>query len=231
MAKAVLPEPNTMTLLSSLLVLFPTLIISLAGVDLVWLCLADSWQSGLLRLGLLLLVLYGLPMLAYRFHAWRYPLVEGISYLQNQDYSPWWGSHQIQAIYIAFPLLEAGLRLIPGGFSAWLRLWGSHIGRHVYWTPGLEIADRGLLTIGDRVVLGHRVGLYSHIIKPKRQNLLLYIKRVAIGDDTFIGAGSHLGPGVVIAPGTQLNAGSNLYLNQAVSGSVAASVAPKKAAI
>lgn len=217
MAKAVLPYPDTMTLLSSLLALFPSLIIGLAGSVLVWLCVADSWLIGLSRLGLLLFVLYGLPVLIYRLHAWRYPVVEGVSYLQGQHYSPWWGSHQIQAIYITFPLLEAGLRLIPGAFSAWLRLWGAQIGHHVYWTPGLEIADRGLLTLGDRVVMGHRVGLYGHVIKPKRQDLLLYVKRIAIGDDTFVGAGSRLGPGVVVAPGTYLSAGSDLYPNQAIS--------------
>ncbi|MDZ8263638.1 DapH/DapD/GlmU-related protein [Nostoc sp. ChiQUE01b] len=162
------------------------------------------------------LSIYGLPVLVYRLHEWVYPVREGISYLQNKEYNSWWGSHQIQAIYIAIPALEAVLRLIPGVFSCWLRLWGAKVGRDVYWTPGLEIADRSLLEIGDRVVIGHRVGIYSHIIKPRKQNLMLYVKKVKIGSNVFVGAGSHLAPGVVIGDGSYLPAASNLYPNQKV---------------
>jgi hypothetical protein len=211
-----------MTLLSTLLTVFPAVIMGLAGMTFVWLCLANSWALGLLRLGLLLFVLYGLPVLTYRCHNRFYPLSEGVSYLRGQQYSPWWGSHQIQLIYIAFPVLETVLRLIPGAFSAWLRLWGAQVGQQVYWTPGLEIADRGLLTVGNRVVLGHRVGLYAHVIKPKRQDLLLYVKRIQIGDDAFVGAGSRLGPGVGVQPGSYLGAGSDLYPNQNIASQAAA---------
>ncbi|MEM9905567.1 MAG: acyl transferase [Cyanobacteria bacterium P01_D01_bin.44] len=203
-----------MTLLSRLLAFFPTLVIGLSGISFVWLCLADSWLTGMLRFGICLFVIYGLPVVVYRFHTWFYPISEGISYLQGEQYSPWWGSHQIQAIYIAFPTLETVLRLIPGMFSAWLRLWGAEIGQHVYWTPALEIADRGLLSIGDGVVIGHRVGLYAHVIKPKRQDLMLYVKPIQIGAGAFVGAGSHLGPGVVVEAGGYLSAGSDVYPNR-----------------
>ena len=141
-----------------------------------------------------LFFLYGFPLLAYHLHRFVYPLAHGISYLQGSDYSPWWGSHQFQLIYIAFPALEILLRLVPGVFSAWLRLWGANIGKQVYWTPALEIADRGLLTIGDGVVFGHRVGMYSHIIKPRRDNLMLYLNPITIGDGSFIRNYLHLEP-------------------------------------
>jgi acetyltransferase-like isoleucine patch superfamily enzyme len=95
-------------------------------------------------------------------------------------------------------------------------LWGAKVGRNVYWTPGLEIADRGLLEIGDRVVIGHRVGIYSHIIKPRKQDLMLYVKKVKIGNDVFVGAGCHLAPGVVIKDGVYIPVATNLYLNQKV---------------
>lgn len=45
--------------------------------------------------------------------------------------------------------------LIPGIFSCWLRLWGAKVGRDVYWTTRLEIADRSLLEIGDRIRVTH----------------------------------------------------------------------------
>jgi acetyltransferase-like isoleucine patch superfamily enzyme len=95
-------------------------------------------------------------------------------------------------------------------------LWGAKVGRNVYWTPGLEIADRGLIEIGDRVIVGHRVGLYSHIIKPRKQDLMLYVKKVKIGNNVFLGAGSHISPGVVIPDGSYLSVATNFYPNQKV---------------
>lgn len=203
-----------MTWLSKVLSLFPTVVIGLAGASALWLPMADSYIEALLRLVLLCFVLYGLPLLVYRLHNRFYPVVEGVSYLQGDRYSSWWGSHQIQLIYIAFPALESLLRLVPGLFSAWLRLWGASIGQQVYWAPGLEIADRGLLKVGDRAIIGHRVGLYAHVIKPKRQNLMLYVKPIKIGANAFIGSASRLGPGVVINPGDWVPVTSDLFPNQ-----------------
>lgn len=203
-----------MTFLSRLLSLFPTLLIGLVGLLCWFLCIATQWLEVSLYLFLVGCVLYGLPLLAYRLHNRFYPVTEGVSYLQGEAYSPWWGSHQIQLIYIAFPVLETLLRLIPGVFSIWLRLWGSEIGKQVYWAPGLEIADRGLLSMGDRAIIGHRVGLYAHVIKPKRQDLMLYVKRIQIGPDAFIGSASRFGPGVVIPSKGYVSVNSDLFPNQ-----------------
>jgi hypothetical protein len=201
-----------MTVLSTILLFFPTLVLILIGAAIVYLAYAPSIFSVVA----VLLTIYGLPVLVYRLHQWVYPVGEGISYLIGKEYSPWWGSHQIQVIYITIPVFEAVLRLIPGAFSCWLRLWGAKVGRDVYWTPALEIADRGLLEIGDRVVVGHRIGISSHIIKPRKQNLMLYVKKVKIGNDVFLGAGSILAPGVVIGDGTFLPMDTNLSPNQQV---------------
>ena len=201
-----------MTPLSLLLSLFPTAVLLLAVSVLIWLFVAPSAIAVLL----LLLVLYGLPLIAYRLHARIYPIRQGTSYLRGTTYSPWWGSHQLQQIYIAFPVLEAILRLIPGAFSLWLRLWGSQVGRGVYWTPAIEIADRGLLDIGDRVVFGYRVGLYGHVVKPKQNNLLLYVNTVKIGSDAFVGAGSVLGPGTELGEGSFLPAESRLAIDRTI---------------
>ncbi|OUL19189.1 acyl transferase [Nostoc sp. 106C] len=201
-----------MTFLSTILSFFPTFILMLTGAAIVYLAYSPSIFSILA----VLLSIYGLPVIVYRWHQWVYPVPEGITYLCGKEYSPWWGSHQIQVIYITIPVLEAVLRLIPGAFSFWLRLWGAKVGRNVYWTPGLEIADRGLLEIGDRVIMGHRVGISSHVIKPRKQNLMLYVKKVKIGNDVFVGAGSIFAPGVVIGDGTFLTMATNLSPNQQV---------------
>ncbi|HEY9749754.1 MAG TPA: acyl transferase [Allocoleopsis sp.] len=205
-------ERQGMTWLSTLLAFFPALVMLLAGSLFLLICISPSIWAVLL----LLFSVYGLPLLIYRIHARFYPVLEGISYLQGEEYSPWWGSHQIQAIYIAFPALETLLRLIPGAFSFWLRLWGSKVGTGVYWTPHLEIADRGLLEIGDRVVFGHQVGLYPHIIKPRKQDLMLYVKKIKIGDGVFLGAWNHIGPGVAVQAGTYIPVFTHVYPNQTI---------------
>ncbi|MDM9582004.1 acyl transferase [Nostoc sp. GT001] len=201
-----------MTVISKILSFFPTFILLLTGAAIIYL----AYSPNIFSILAVFLSIYGLPVLVYRLHEWVYPVREGISYLLGEEYSPWWGTHQIQVIYIAIPVLEAVLRLIPGVFSCWLRLWGAKVGRDVYWTTRLEIADRSLLEIGDRVVVGHGVGIYCHIIKPRKQNLMLYVKKVKIGSNVFVGAGSNLAPGVVVADGSYLPAATKLYPNQKV---------------
>ncbi len=140
-------------------------------------------------------MLYAVPVAAYRVHEWLWPLAEGPSRIDAPGYSPWWGGHQCQVMYSAFPALEAALRLVPGLYSAWLRLWGGRVGRGVYWTPLVEITDRALIEVGDGVVFGHRVACYAHLVKPRSDGLVLYVRRIRIGDGVLLGAGSRLGPG------------------------------------
>jgi hypothetical protein len=201
-----------MTILSRVISFFPALILLLTGTAIFYFLTSPSIFSILA----VLLSIYGLPLLAYRLHEYFYPVQEGISYLHVKEYNPWWGSHQIQLIFIAIPVLETILRLIPGLFSWWLRLWGAKVGQNVYWTPALEISDRGFLEIGDRVVIGHRVGIYSHIIKPHKADLMLYVKKIKIGNDVFIGAGSRLAPGVVLSDKTFLTLATDLRPNQRI---------------
>lgn len=201
-----------MTILSTILLFFPTLILLLTGSVIVYFI----YFHNLFCIFAIFLFIYGLPLLVYHLHEKFFPIKQKVSYLIGKKYNPWWGSHQIQVIYIAIPVLESGLRLIPGVFSLWLRLWGSKIGKNVYWTPGLEIADRGLLEIGDNVVMGHRVGISSHVIKPRKQNLMLYVKKVKIGNHVFVGAASNIAPGVVINDGQFIAVNTILLPNQKV---------------
>lgn len=199
-----------MTKLSVILSFFPTLVLVLIGIAFLSMCA----EPGILSVAAFLFSLYGFPLLVYKIHKYFHPIKEGISYLQGKEYSPWWGSYQIQSIYNAIPLLEAILRLIPGAFSVWLRLWGARVGDSVYWTTEVEIGDRELLEIGDRVIFGHKVGIYPHAIKPKRDNLMLYVKKVKIGNDVFLGAGSRLAAGAAIEDGAYLPLMTDIYPNQ-----------------
>lgn len=201
-----------MSVLGTLVSLFPALVVGLALAAALWLLAAP----GVLPVLALVFVLYGLPPLAFRLHERHFPLREGGSRLVGKAYSPWYGGHQLQLVYLSFPGLERLLRLVPGLFSAWLRLWGAKVGRGVYWTPHFEISDRSLVEIGNSVIFGHRAGVYPHVIKPRRDNLLLLVKRVRIDDGAFVGAGSVLGPGVHVHAGAIVEAGQHVYPNTEV---------------
>ena len=166
----------------------------------------------------LLAVLYLLPVACFRVHNTIWPLTEGFTHLDAPEYSPWWGGHQCQVMYSAFPALEAALRLIPGLYSAWLRLWGSRVGRRVYWTPRVDITDRSLLEIGDDVVFGHLVACYAHLVKRQPDGLVLYVKRICIGSGVLLGAASRLGPGVRIDDGATLDIRTDVLPGQRIHG-------------
>ena len=187
--------------------LFPTAVLLTAVSFVVLAVLRSSFWPLLVSV----FVIYGVPLLAFHWHQHRFALKEGASHLVGHHYSPWWGGHQIQLLFIAFPMLENVLRVVPGLFSIWLRAWGSSVGRRVYWTPACRIGDRSLLIIGDDVIFGYDVGMSSHLIKRTRKNILLYVKRITIGDGVFVGAGAVIGPGVHIEAGATIDVGEHLY--------------------
>lgn len=188
---------------------FPVMLIGLAGWSIVSFLLRPTFVS----FADVAFVIYLFPVAIHRITVFLYPLEPGLSNLAERRFSPWWASHQIQLMYAAFPGLEALLRMIPGAYSAWLRLWGARIGRNVYWTPRMEIHDRGLLDLGDGVVFGHKVELYGHTVMPKRSRMLLYVAPIRVGSGAFVGAGSRLAPGVVVEDGAVVPILTDLYMN------------------
>lgn len=200
-----------MSLAGRLLTFFPAFVIACAAGTVAAMIVTRSP----LWLVALFFCIYGLPLLTFRAIDRIRPLHEGRSYLDGPRYSPWWGSHNIQRIYIAFPQIESLLQLIPGAFSLWLRLWGSRIGRRVYWTPRVEIADRSLLDVGDDVVFAHKVECYAHAIKPgRRGRLVLFVRRIRIGSRVFLGAGTRIGPGVRVGDDTLVPILSDIYISK-----------------
>jgi hypothetical protein len=202
-----------MSLASRLLLWFPALHLAATLLAIAWFVAAPGWATALAAPA----AVYGLPLAVWRVHQRLAPLREGVSRLVSGPYSPWWGSHQLQWWFIAVPALEEALRAVPGLFSLWLRAWGAQVGAGVYWAPGLVLADRPLLEVGDRVVLGHGVQISAHIIKPtdEGRDLLCVVRRVRVGDGAFLGAACRLGPGVVVGAGVLVAAGSD-HLGRAV---------------
>ena len=171
-------------------------------------------EAGVASVPALLAALYLLPVACFRAHNAFWPIVEGRSRLDTPEYSPWWGGHQFQIVYSAFPALEAALRLIPGAYSAWLRLWGSRIGRRVHWTPRVEITDRSLLEVGDDVVFGHLVACYAHVVMRRHGGVLLYVRRIRIGRGVLLGFACRLGPGVRVDDGIVLESRTDVFVGR-----------------
>lgn len=159
---------------------------------------------------------YLVPLLIQRIVLGIYPMKEGGAYigLEEHTFSPWLFSLRVQQIYLVFPQLERLLFYLPGMYSAWLRAWGSNIGKNVFWTPGTIINDRSLMDVGDFVIFGHNTYMSSHFLRVKNGRFFVYVKKIKIGSGSFIGAFSKMGPGTNIAPGSQVQAMSLFSLNR-----------------
>jgi hypothetical protein len=189
-----------MTLGGRLVSFFPFAMIVLNFIALGYFAAQPSTWTALL----LIATLYLPPPIAFRIHNRFFPLREGISRLDAPGYSPWWAAHQFQLFYEAAPQLEYALRIIPGLYSVWLRMWGARVGYGIYWTPRVEIVDRPLMEIGDRVVFGHKVECYAHVIRVKNDQMKLLVKKIRIGGNCVLGGGARLGPGAVVPAGSNV---------------------------
>jgi hypothetical protein len=163
-----------------------------------------------------LLTPYLFPLILQRIVLGLYPMTEGGSYigLDEKKFQPWLFSLRIQQIYLVFPQLERLLFFLPGMYSAWLRAWGSKIGKSVFWTPGTIVNDRSLMDVGDFVIFGHNTYMSSHLLRVKNGKFFVYVKKIKIGSYTFVGAFTKMGPGTTIAQGSQIQVMSNFSVNQ-----------------
>lgn len=114
----------------------------------------------------------------------------------------WWTLLQLQMIFCRLPALEELLRLVPGIYSSWLRLWGARIGRLTFWSPATLILDRSYLQVGDDVVFGAGVRVNPHVFaKNSTEGFDLLLGTVKIGDRARIGGYSLLTAGAEVASG------------------------------
>ena len=155
-----------------------------------------TWWIRLLCAGA---VLYLLPPLTVRAFLTLGRFKEGVIALGSKDFFLWWTSFQCQMIFCRFPALEELLRLVPGLYSSWLRLWGARIGRLTFWAPGTLILDRPFLRLGNDVVFGTGVRLNAHVadLDSNGQRRLL-LATVEVGDRCHIGGYSLLTAGTKI---------------------------------
>ena len=147
-------------------------------------------------------ILFLLPPLVVRASTWWRPLASGRLEPGSRGFLHWWFTAQWQVIFARLPVLEEMIRMVPGLYSLWLRLWGARVGSLVYWSPGVVILDRPLVRIGSRVILGVGARLTPHVLAPNgARRMALYLSPITIGDGALIGGYSVLLPGCEVAEG------------------------------
>ena len=147
-------------------------------------------------------ILFLLPPLVVRASTWWRPLLNGRLEPGSGGFLHWWFTAQWQIVFTRLPMLEEAIRMIPGLYSLWLRLWGARVGTLVYWSPGVVILDRPLVRIGSRVIFGVGVRLNPHVLAPDGpRRMALYLAPIAIGNDALVGGYSMLLPGCAVADG------------------------------
>jgi len=156
------------------------------------------------RAGMAMALLYLAPPLLSRTIRVVSQVQEGRTEFGGRNFVRWWCLLQLQGIFNRFPAFEEFLRIVPGLYSLWLRLWGAKIGRLTYWAPGTAILDRSFIEIGDDVVFGAGVRLNPHVLARneagKNELLLATIK---------IGAGAIIGGYSLLTAGTEIPAGES----------------------
>lgn len=135
------------------------------------------------------------------------PLRAGSYTLDAPEFLRWWASAQAQILFCRFSFLEEVLRLVPGLYSGWLRLWGARVGRLTYWAPEVRILDRSFVEIGDGVIFGAGVRLNPHVLAEDEDGTTrLHLGPVCVGDGCRVGGYSLLTAGTIVEPGQTLKA-------------------------
>lgn len=146
--------------------------------------------------------LYLVPPLLTRLVRAVATMPEGAVSIDSGAFLAWWATAQFQMLFNRFLFLEEALRVFPGLYSAWLRLWGSRIGRLTFWAPGTTVLDRSYLDIGDDVVFGAGVRLNGHVLLRNREGRLeLALATLKIGRGATVGGYCLLTAGTEIAAG------------------------------
>jgi len=130
---------------------------------------------------------------------------------EHPQFALWWFLTQLQILYNRLPWLEELLRLMPGLYNLWLRLWGARISLTAYWSPEAVVADRYLLDVGPRVVLGGRARIGGHVMLTEPDGTLrLIVAPVRIDAGAMVGMNAAVGPGCHVHANETVPAGRML---------------------
>jgi hypothetical protein len=175
-----------------------------AGLS-IW--LADGFGAATLFLGWLYLAPALIGGLVTRVR----PTPTGTFGLGDAGYRHWWLMLQLQLPFNRLPFLEEALRLVPGLYPAWIRLWGGYLSAESFVGPGVMIGDRHLIRVGPRSVLGARAGFAGHIaFRDERGRWQVIVAPCEVGADAIVGGDAGMGPGAKLADGATLPAARHL---------------------
>lgn len=163
------------------------------GISMAWLWVASLVQGVLFAV----VWIYFVPPLLCRLAiAVRGQPMPGQYGMQDAAFQQWWLLTQLQMIFNRFPWLEELLRLIPGLYPLWLNLWGAQVSLYSYWSPGVVVADRQWLRIGQRAILGGGCRIGAHVLQRlEGGEMRLYLGPVSIEADAMVGLHAAIGPG------------------------------------
>lgn len=172
------------------------------------LVLVDTFNGDVLRtIGVGLAWLYLLPPLVCRLVMLFMSKSEAKVSFSTDDRTLylWWITLQLQMVFSRLMFLEGLLRLIPGLYSMWLRLWGAKIGKLTLWSPITQIIDRPFLRVGDNVVFGYGSICVAHAFtKNHNGKMKLTLSSPKIESGAIVSGGCTLGPGAELAEGEML---------------------------
>jgi hypothetical protein len=161
--------------------------------------LVIPWAAFVWRVFVAVGVLYLLPPLIARCILLLWPIRAERIGVPSRDYFVWWVLLNLQIIFCRLTILEEAMRLVPGLYSVWLRLWGARIGSFTYWAAGLRILDRSFLDIGDGVAFGAGVRINPHVMAENEDGEIeLMLAIVTIGHRAIVGGYSLLTAGTRI---------------------------------
>ncbi|MBY0517832.1 MAG: hypothetical protein K2P81_13055 [Bacteriovoracaceae bacterium] len=171
-----------------------------------------AWLGYAYPLWVAVVALYLMPPFLARVTLLILGKPENNSPVPSKSAYAWWITTQLQVPFMRFSFLEELLRLVPGLYSFWLRLWGAKVGKFVFWSPKVLIADRPFVEIGDQAVLGYGAKMTSHLLTkdPKTLKLSLIFGEPKIGNRAIVGTMSAIAPGAMLGEGETLKATSAL---------------------
>jgi hypothetical protein len=155
--------------------------------------------------------IYGLPPLLGRLLLLLRGRPAGTFTSRQPEYRTWWLLAQLQMPFNRLALLEELLRLLPGMYPLWLRLWGGRVSLIAFWSPGARVLDRWSIDIERGAVLGTRCLLAGHAVsRGAGEDYEIVLGAVRVEAGAVVGAGAMLGPGTVVAANEILPAGMML---------------------
>lgn len=175
---------------------------------------ASAWvaaEGGGGRAALFAVQLYLFPALVARtvLALFGRPVGRGLQQ-DSRAFRVWWVLMQLQMPFNRLPWLEEMLRLVPGLYPAWLRLWGGDVHPLSFWAPGAKVIDRPLIEVGAGAVIGAEAMIASHLARIDNGRFLTDVATVRIGAGAVVGGRASIGPGCVVEAGETVTAGLHL---------------------